>query len=86
MSEFHFHSIFGEQIDRISPYFIYELILTISSWGLLHVVFYLFLTKLWPLIDVRTLFLLSAQYLQIFLLNIFRTWHFYSMERAAVGL
>ena len=37
--EFHFRSISWEQMDRISPNFIYAFILTRSSLGLLQVIF-----------------------------------------------
>ena len=40
--------------------FIYAFILTISRLGLLSVNFCLFVTELWPLIDVRILFLLNV--------------------------
>ena len=49
--------ISGEQMDRISPNFLDAFILTISRLGLLPVIFCLFVTELWPLIDVRILFL-----------------------------
>ena len=42
MSEFRFHSIYGEQMDRISPNFVYAFILTISRLELLRVIFGLF--------------------------------------------
>ena len=51
-------------------------ILTRSRLGLLPSIVCLFVTELWFLIDDRFWFLL----------NIFRTWPFYTMERAAVGL
>ena len=47
-----------------------------SRLGLLPFIFCLFVTELWPLIDVRNLFLF----------NIFRTWPFCSMKSAAAGL
>ena len=50
-------------MDRISPNFVFAFILTISRLGLLHVIFCLFVTELWPLIDVRILFLLNYIYL-----------------------
>ena len=59
MPEFRFHSISGEQVDRISPNYV-AIILTISRLGLLPVIFCLFVTELWPLIDVRMLFLLNV--------------------------
>ena len=60
MSEFRFHSISGEEMDRISPNFVYAFILTISRLGLLYVIFCLFVSELWPLINVRILFLLNV--------------------------
>ena len=55
-------------MDRISPNFVYAFILTISRLGLLPVIICLFVTELWPLIDVRIVFPLMsldfpAQYL-----------------------
>ena len=84
MSEFHFHSISGEQIDRISPNFVYAFILTISRLELSPVIFCLFVTELWPFIDVRIWFLL----------NVFRfscsisleIGLFYCMKSTAAGL
>ena len=76
MLEFRFHSISGEHMDRISQNAVYAFKLTISRLGLLLVIFCLFVTELWPLIDVRILFLL----------NIFRTWPFCCMKSAAAGL
>ena len=55
--EFCFHSI-RDHIDRISPNFIFALLLTRSRLGLLHIIFVLFETELWPLIYVRIVFLL----------------------------
>ena len=46
-------------MDRISTNFVYGFILTISRLGLLPVIFCLFVTESWPLIDVRFLFLLN---------------------------
>ena len=40
-------------MDRILPNFVYALISTRSRLGLLHVIFFNFVTELWPLIDVR---------------------------------
>ena len=60
MSEFRFDSISGEEMDRISPNFVYAFILTISRLGLLYVIFCLFVSELWPLINVRILFLLNV--------------------------
>ena len=57
MSEFRFHSISEEQMDRIPPNFVYAFI---SRLELLHIIFCLFVTELWPLIDVRILFLLNV--------------------------
>ena len=55
---------------------LYEFILARSTLGLLPVMFCLFVTELCPLIDVRI----------SFPLNIFRTWPFYIIKSAAVGL
>ena len=82
MSEFCFHSISGEQMDRISPNFVYAFILTISRLGFVTVTC-IFVTELWPLIDVRIFF--PAQCLQIFLLNIFRTWPFLLHKKRCNG-
>ena len=68
-------NIFG-QMDRISPNFVNAFIFTSSRLGLLPSIFCLFITELWPLIDVRILFLLY----------IFRTWPFNSMKSAETGL
>ena len=57
-------------MDRISPNFVYAFILTISRLGLLPVIFGLFVTELWPLIDARILFLL----------NVFRIFYSISIE------
>ena len=46
-------------MDRLSPNFVYAFMLTISSLGLLPVLFCLFVAELWPLVDVRSLFLLN---------------------------
>ena len=70
-------------MDRISQNFVYAYILTISRLEWLPVIFCSFVTELWPLIDARILFLLN---LLIFLLYIIRTWPFYCMKRAAMGL
>ena len=79
MSEFRFHSISGEQIDRISPNFVYVCISTISRLGLLPVIaFCLFFTEVWPLIDVRILFVLN---IYILLLDIFSVWPFLLHKR-----
>ena len=76
MPKFCFRSVSREQIDRNSPNFIFAFILTRSRLRLLPSMFCLFVAELWPLIDVRILFLL----------NIFRTWPFYCMKSAAAGL
>ena len=54
-----FCSISWEQIDRISPNFIYAFLLTSSSFGLLRVIFHTFAPELWPLIYVEISFLLN---------------------------
>ena len=46
-------------MDRISPNFVYAFILTTSRLELFPVIFCLFVTELWPMIDVRILFLLN---------------------------
>ena len=52
-----------EQIDIISPNFIYAFMLTRSSLGLLHVIFFpKFVLELWPLNYTRNL--VSAKYLE----------------------
>ena len=48
--KFRFGSISWEQMDRITPNFIYAFILTRSSLGLLHIIFCTFVPQLWPLI------------------------------------
>ena len=48
--KFCFRSISWEQMDRISPNFIYAFILTRSTLGLLHIIFRTFVSELWPLI------------------------------------
>ena len=63
-------------MNRISQNFVDAFILTISRLGLLPVMFCLFVTELWPLIDVR----ISFPH------NIFRTWPSYNMKSIAVGL
>ena len=55
------------EIDRISPNFVYTLILTRSKLGLLHIIFRTFVIELRPLIDVRISFRI------LFWLNILRT-------------
>ena len=57
--KFRFCSIFWEQIDRTLPNFIYAIILTRSSLGLLHVIFGSFVPELWPLIYARISFPLN---------------------------
>ena len=57
--KFHFRSISWEQMDRISPNFIYAFMLTISRLGLLHFIFCTFVTELWPLIYSKILFPLN---------------------------
>ena len=44
--------------------------------GLLPVIFNLFVTEFWPLVDIKI----------VFMLNIFRTWPIYCMKSAAAGL
>ena len=61
MQKFRFHSISWEQIDRISPNFIYAFISTRSSLELSHIIFRNFVPELWPLIYAKTLFLLKIQ-------------------------
>ena len=63
-------------MDRISPNFVCVFILIRSMLGLLPVLFFIFLTELWPLMNVR----ISFQ------LNVFITWPFYSMKKTAAGL
>ena len=46
-------------MDRISPNFLYAFILTISSLGLLHIIFCTYVPELWPLISQKKLFLLN---------------------------
>ena len=55
------------KLIELLPNFVYALILTISRWRVLHVVFRIFLTELWPLTDIRMLFRI------FFPLNILRT-------------
>ena len=57
--KFLFPSLSWEQIDRISPNFIYAFILTRSTLGLLHIIFCTFVPVLWPLIYAKILFLLN---------------------------
>ena len=47
-------------MDIISQNFVYALILTISTLGLLHVIVCLFITEFWPFNGVINLFLLSV--------------------------
>ena len=58
MSEFRFRSISCEQRNGFGPNLAYALILT-SGLGLLSIHFRQFNTELWPLNDVRILFLLN---------------------------
>ena len=67
-SDFRFCSISSEQMDRISPNFVYGLISTRSRVGLLPIIFRAFVIELWHLTDVRILFRIS------FLLNTFVSW------------
>ena len=46
-------------MDRILPYFIYALIMTRSSLGLLTIIFRKFVTELWLSIYIRVLFPLN---------------------------
>ena len=46
-------------MDRISPNFIYAIILTISTSGLLHIIFCSFVLELWPLIYSKISFPLN---------------------------
>ena len=46
-------------MHRILPNFVYSLKVTRSRFGLLAIIFCKFVTELWPLIDVRILFLLN---------------------------
>ena len=48
---------YREQIDRISPNFIYAFILTRSSLGLLKVIFRTCVPDLWPLIYAKISFI-----------------------------
>ena len=57
--KFHFRSIFWEGMKRISPNFIYAIILTRSMSRLLHFIFAHFLPELCPLIYFKILFLLN---------------------------
>ena len=59
MPKFRIRSIFWEQIDGFSLNFIYALILTRSSLGLLQVIFRTFVLELWPLIYAKISFLLN---------------------------
>ena len=54
--KFCFRYISWEQIDRISPNFIYAFILTRSMAGLLHILFHIFVPEFWPLIYAKNLF------------------------------
>ena len=57
-------------MNRISPNFVDAFIFIRSRLGLLHTIFFLFVAEVYPSIYVRNLFLL----------NIFRTWPFYSLS------
>ena len=46
-------------MDRITPNFIYALILSRYTLGLLHLIFCTFVPELWPLIYSKNLFLLN---------------------------
>ena len=59
MSEFHFRSISLEQMDPISPNFIYACILRRFRLGLFPGIFHKFVTECWPLIDIRISYLLN---------------------------
>ena len=69
-------------MDRISPNFVY--MLDSLLWGCYLLFYCLFVTELWPLIDVRILFLLNI--FRFPLLNIFRIWPFYCMKSGTAGL
>ena len=56
MQKFRFRSLSWEQIDRISPNFIYAFILTRSTMGLLHIIFRTFVPVLFPLIYAKISF------------------------------
>ena len=58
-TKFLFRSISWEHCDRISPNFMYALILTRSTFGLLHIIFRTFVPELWPLIDAKLSFPLN---------------------------
>ena len=67
--KFCFRSISWDQIDRISPNFIYAFTLTKSSIGLIHLILFTFVPELWPLMYVKI----------YFPLNILRTnWHIFT--------
>ena len=54
--KFCFRSISWEQMDRISPNFIYAFKLPRSTLGLLHIIFPTFVPELWPLIYAKISF------------------------------
>ena len=54
-----FCSISREQIDKLSPNFVYALVLTRSRMGLLHVILQLSIPELWSLIYARILCMLN---------------------------
>ena len=57
--KFHFCSLSWQQIDRLAPNFIYAFTLTRSSLGLLHIIFCIFILKLWSLIYSKISFPLN---------------------------
>ena len=64
LSQFHFHSISLEQIDRILPNFVYAFILTRSRLGLLHIIICTLVIELWHLCKNFVQNFISAQYLE----------------------
>ena len=60
-----FSSISSEQMDEFWYNFVYSLINTRSMLFLMHIIFGQFLTELWPLTDVRSLFMLSVLWIQL---------------------
>ena len=52
----HHNSVSAQYLDRISPNFVYAMILTRSRLGLLHVSFHTFVPELWPLIYAKIWF------------------------------
>ena len=61
-----FSSISSEQMDEFWYNFVYSLINTRSMLFLMLIIFGQFLTELWPLTDVRSLFTLSVLWIQLF--------------------